>query len=81
VPDGGIAILPFLARDIPITPVPQIDAIFWIERVVLPLAPRTPYIQLQYVQRIILEFNEILWPHITVGTLVKLPPYVTVPPF
>jgi hypothetical protein len=80
-PPGGTVRLPFLARDIPVAPVAQFDAIFWIERVVLPLAPRTPYIQLQYVQRIIIEFNEIFWPHITVGTLVKMPPGVRVPPF
>ena len=27
------------------------------------------YLQLQYSQSVILVFNEVLWPHITVGTL------------
>jgi hypothetical protein len=51
------------------------DAIFWIETV----QPTNgdPFLQLQYVQRVILDFPPkpdapiIHWPHISVATLVK----------
>jgi hypothetical protein len=49
----------------------QLDAIFWIEKVVDPSGGPDPYIQLQYVQRVILDFDNIHWPHISVATLVK----------
>jgi CMP-2-keto-3-deoxyoctulosonic acid synthetase len=49
----------------------QLDAIFWIEKVVNPIGGDEPFIQLQYVQRVILDFLNIHWPHISVATLVK----------
>jgi hypothetical protein len=45
------------------------DAIFWIETV--QLADGSSFLQLQYVQRVILDFLGIHWPHISVATLVK----------
>jgi hypothetical protein len=51
------------------------DAIFWVETV-QPI-DGDPFLQLQYVQRVILDFpvkpngSIIHWPHISVATLVK----------
>lgn len=43
----------------------QVDATFWIETV-----KGTPdFLQLQYTQRVLLNFNGLSWPHVTVGTL------------
>ncbi len=53
----------------------QMDAIFWIETV--QPTDGDPFLQLQYVQRVILDFPPkpgapiIHWPHISVATLVK----------
>ena len=47
----------------------QMDAIFWIETVKDPV--HGEYLQLQYVQRVILDFIGIHWPHISVATLRK----------
>ena len=55
----------------------RLDAIFWIEKVADPSGGPIPFIQLQYVQRVILSFPPaagapiIQWPHISVATLVK----------
>jgi hypothetical protein len=51
------------------------EAIFWIETV--QPTDGSPFLQLQYVQRVILDFPPkpgagiIHWPHISVATLVK----------
>jgi hypothetical protein len=34
-----------------------------------PFWPQGTYLQLQYSQLVILIFNNVLWPHVTVGTL------------
>jgi hypothetical protein len=68
----GILNIPFVVRNANAV---QMDAIFWIETV----QPITgdPILQLQYVQRVILDFpaapggQMIHWPHISVATLVK----------
>jgi hypothetical protein len=68
----GILNIPFIVRNANAV---QMDAIFWIETV----QPTTgdPFMQLQYVQRVILDFPAkpgeafIHWPHISVATLVK----------
>ncbi len=68
----GILNIPFVARN---ANVPQMDAIFWIETV--QPTDGDPFLQLQYVQRVILDFppkpgaSIIHWPHISVATLVK----------
>ena len=68
----GILNIPFVVRNANAS---QMDAIFWIETV-RPSAG-DPFLQLQYVQRVILDFppalngNNIHWPHISVATLVK----------
>jgi len=68
----GILNIPFVVKNANAI---QMDAIFWIETV----QPTTgdPFLQLQYVQRVILDFPPapnapiIHWPHISVATLVK----------
>jgi hypothetical protein len=47
----------------------QVDAIFWVEKV--KLAGGAIRIQLQYTQRVLLNFNGLSWPHISVATLIK----------
>lgn len=54
----------------------SMTATFWIE-----LVQGTPnFLQLQYSQTVLLNFNTLSWPHISVGTLTKNVP-VVVPPW
>ena len=54
----------------------SVSATFWIE-----LVKGTPnFLQLQYSQLVLLNFNKLSWPHVTVGTLRKNVP-VVVPPW
>ncbi|WP_213805258.1 heme-binding protein [Granulicella sp. dw_53] len=68
----GILNIPFVVRNANAL---QMDAIFWIETV--QPTDGAPFLQLQYVQRVILDFPPkpgapiIHWPHISVATLVK----------
>jgi hypothetical protein len=68
----GILNIPFVVRNANAI---QMDAIFWIETV--QPTDGEPFLQLQYVQRVILNFPAtpngpiIHWPHISVATLVK----------
>lgn len=48
--------------------VPQSQSIFWIERI-KGEAGHPDYDQLQYTQRVLLNFNGLSWPHVTVATL------------
>jgi hypothetical protein len=68
VQNRGIVNIPFVEQNANAT---QLDAIFWIEKVADPTGGADPFIQLQYVQRVILDFDDIHWPHISVATLVK----------
>ncbi|MBO0800933.1 MAG: hypothetical protein J2P31_19110 [Blastocatellia bacterium] len=45
-------------------------AIFWIETVEDPGRP--PFLQLQYTQTVLLNFNGLSWPHVSVATLRKV---------
>jgi hypothetical protein len=69
---GGIVNIPFLTKN---ANAAQMDAIFWIEKVKNPTKtatdPNPEFMQLQYVQRVILDFDNIHWPHFSVATLVK----------
>lgn len=47
-----------------------VDATFWIETIAGTGGHPDKH-QLQYTQQVMLDFNGIHWPHITVGTLVK----------
>lgn len=50
----------------------QVSATFWIETV-----KGTPdFLQLQYSQLVLLNFNGLSWPHVTVGTLKKDVPVI-----
>jgi hypothetical protein len=48
----------------------QVDATFWIETIA-GKGGQPDVLQLQYTQTVMLDFNGIHWPHVTVGTLVK----------
>ena len=49
----------------PVRRLPADDPLFLIE----PFWPEQTFLQLQYSQLVILIFNNVLWPHVTVGTL------------
>ena len=53
VENHGIVNIPFVVQNANAT---RLDAIFWIEKVLDPAAGPDPFIQLQYVQRVILNF-------------------------
>jgi hypothetical protein len=48
----------------------EVEATFWIETIA-GTGGRPDKLQLQYTQRVILDFNNIHWPHVTVATLEK----------
>lgn len=66
-PAGGILNIPFVTRNANAV---QMDAIFWVETVEHPAGGH--FMQLQYVQRVILDFIGIHWPHFSVATLVRI---------
>ncbi|MEA2773000.1 MAG: hypothetical protein QOD93_5962 [Acetobacteraceae bacterium] len=66
-PAGGILNIPFVTKNANAV---QLDAIFWLEKV--QHANGHHFIQLQYVQRVILDFINIHWPHFSVATLVRI---------
>jgi hypothetical protein len=47
----------------------QVDSIFWLEKIEDAQGVR---LQLQYSQRVLLNFNGLSWPHISVATLTKV---------
>jgi hypothetical protein len=65
-PAGGISSMPFISNNATLT---RFDAIFWIETIIQKDGPT--FMQMQYTQKIILNFDDIDWPHISVATLVK----------
>jgi hypothetical protein len=77
VPGGGTANTDYLqAGNANAT---QMSAIFWIETVTNPPGP--DFLQLQYTQTVMLDFNGLHWPHVTVATLRKnIPIYLPTPP-
>ena len=48
----------------------SVDATFWIETIA-GTSGNPDHLQLQYTQHVMLDFNGIHWPHVTVGTLRK----------
>ncbi len=68
---GGTSNIAFLkgANDGPNADAVQVDAIFWIE--IVREAGGAIKHQLQYSQTVLLNFNGLSWPHVTVATLVK----------
>lgn len=69
VPGGGTANTAFLKGGAqgPNAVAVSVNATFWLETIEGQSAPT----QLQYAQTVLLNFNGISWPHITVGTLHK----------
>jgi hypothetical protein len=63
---GAIGDIPFLG---PNAEVAQVNATFWMEHVTNPAG--ASFLQLQYSQTVLLNFNGLSWPHVTVGNLVK----------
>jgi hypothetical protein len=74
-PTSGIVNIPFVRQNANAV---QLDAIFWVETVASDPRinkdveqPDTEFFQLQYVQRVILDFDGVHWPHVSVATLIK----------
>jgi hypothetical protein len=69
VPGGGTANTAFLkgGADGPNAVAVSVNATFWLETIQGQTAPT----QLQYSQTVLLNFNGLSWPHVTVGTLHK----------
>jgi hypothetical protein len=68
---GGTANIAFLQGAVggPNAQSVQVDATFWIEEFLD--ADGTTKLQLQYSQRVLLNFNTLSWPHVSVATLLK----------
>jgi hypothetical protein len=64
----GIQNIPFVVQNANAL---SLEATFWIETVDHPQQPERQFLQLQYTQRIMLRFDGIDWPHISVATLIK----------
>ena len=64
---GSLANIPFLVGNANAT---EMHSTFWIETVEHPDG-NGQYLELQYTQTVILNFLDIDWPHISVGTLIK----------
>jgi hypothetical protein len=62
---GGVSNIPFVTENANAS---FMSAIFWIEQV---QGPNGVFLQLQYVQTVLLDFNGLRWPHVSVGTLLK----------
>jgi hypothetical protein len=71
LPGGGTANIAFLtgAKDGPNAVAARVSATFWLETLQTDTEPR----RLQYSQLVLLNFNGLSWPHITVATLQKQP--------
>jgi hypothetical protein len=71
LPGGGTANIAFLtgATDGPNAVTARVAATFWLETLQGDTEPR----QLQYSQLVLLNFNGLSWPHVTVATLQKQP--------
>ena len=67
VPGGGTGDTAFLKGGAqgPNAVAASVDATFWLETLQGQSAPG----QLQYAQRVLLNFNGLSWPHVTVATL------------
>jgi hypothetical protein len=66
-PAGGILNIPFVTKNANAV---RMDAIFWLETVRHDNGQH--FVQLQYLQRVILNFVGIHWPHFSLATLVRI---------
>jgi nucleoid-associated protein YgaU len=79
---GGLANTAFLQgspNEGPNAQSAEVRATFWIETIAGPVADGPDFHQLQYTQRVLLNFNTLSWPHITVGTLLRTTAYTVQP--
>lgn len=70
-PDGGIKNIPYIVTNADAV---SMESTFWIQTVRHPQSTEErplSFLQLQYSQSVILRFDNIDWPHVTVATLVK----------
>lgn len=65
-PTGGVENIPFIVEN---ADAAFVSAIFWIETLTHP--SYGTFMQLQYTQTVLLNFDELSWPHVSVATLVK----------
>jgi hypothetical protein len=65
-PGGGIDNIPFIVKN---ADAPALESVFAIETV--QDASGSEFLQLQYAQTTLLNFNGMSFPHVTVGTLIK----------
>ncbi|POZ61951.1 heme-binding protein [Chromobacterium alticapitis] len=63
---GAVVNIPFIVVNANAV---EMDSIFWIETVQRP--DGSQFLQLQYTQTVLLVFDGIVWPHISVATLIK----------
>lgn len=63
---GGIVNTPFVQANANAS---RMAATFWIETVQRP--DGSHFLQLQYTQTVFLEFAKVIWPHVSVATLIK----------
>jgi hypothetical protein len=70
---GGTSNIAFLLGEAngPNASAVQMDAIFWLETLEAP--DGRIHHQLQYTQTVLLNFNNLSWPHVSVATLIKHP--------
>jgi hypothetical protein len=68
---GGISNIAFLSGGAePNAQAAQMEATFWIETVTLPDGSHKT--QLQYSQKVLLNFKGLSWPHVSAATLIKI---------
>jgi hypothetical protein len=75
---GGLANTAFLQgspNEGPNAQAALVRATFWIETVQGPIDGGPDFHQLQYTQTVLLNFNTLSWPHITVATLLRSRPH------
>ncbi|RDU98012.1 heme-binding protein [Trinickia dinghuensis] len=63
---GGLVNIPFIVKNANAT---EMNSIFWIET--LQRADGRKFLQLQYTQTVLLVFDGVVWPHVSVATLIK----------
>jgi LysM repeat protein len=79
---GGLANTAFLQgspNEGPNAQAVLVTATFWIETLTGPVVGGADFHQLQYTQQVLLNFNGLSWPHITVATLLRSTPYTVQP--
>jgi LysM repeat protein len=79
---GGLANTAFLQgspNEGPNAQAALVRATFWIETVHGPVDGGPDFHQLQYTQTVLLNFNGLSWPHITVATLLRSSPHTVRP--